>query len=45
MGDTGALALGATLGVVSLMTGQALLLPLIAIIPVAITLSIIIHTT
>ncbi len=45
MGDTGALALGATLGVVSLMTGQALLLPLIAIIPVAITLSIIIQTT
>ena len=35
MGDTGALSLGAVLGVVSLMTGQWLLLPLIAIIPVS----------
>jgi phospho-N-acetylmuramoyl-pentapeptide-transferase len=39
MGDTGALALGATLGVVSLMTGQWLLLPVIAIIPVSEALS------
>ncbi len=39
MGDTGSLALGATLGVVSLMTGQWLLLPIIAIIPVSETLS------
>jgi phospho-N-acetylmuramoyl-pentapeptide-transferase len=39
MGDSGAQALGATLGVVALMTGQWLLLPLIAIIPVAETLS------
>lgn len=35
MGDTGSLALGALLGVVSLMTGQWLLLPLIAIIPIS----------
>jgi len=35
MGDMGSLALGATLGVVALMSGQWLLLPLIAIIPVS----------
>jgi len=35
MGDTGALSLGAVLGVVALMTGQWLLLPLIAVIPFA----------
>jgi phospho-N-acetylmuramoyl-pentapeptide-transferase len=40
MGDTGALALGATLGVVALMTGQWLLLPVIAIIPVSEALSV-----
>jgi phospho-N-acetylmuramoyl-pentapeptide-transferase len=40
MGDTGSLALGATLGVVALMTGQWLLLPIIAIIPVSETLSV-----
>ena len=45
MGDTGSLALGATLAVVALMTGQWLILPLIAIIPVSITLSVIIQTT
>ena len=39
MGDTGSLALGAVLGVVSLMTGQWLLLPIIAIIPVSEALS------
>ena len=39
MGDSGSQALGATLGVVALMTGQWLLLPLIAIIPVAEILS------
>ncbi len=39
MGDSGALALGATLGVVSLMTGQYLLLPLIAVVPVSVSLS------
>jgi len=35
MGDTGSLALGATLGIVAVMTGQWLLLPIIAIVPVA----------
>ncbi len=35
MGDLGSLSLGAVLGVVSLMTGQWLLLPLVAIIPVS----------
>lgn len=43
MGDTGSLALGATLGTVALMTGQWLLLPVVALIPVAETLSIIIQ--
>ncbi len=40
MGDTGSLSLGATLGVVALMSGQWLLLPLIAIVPVAEALSV-----
>jgi len=40
MGDAGALSLGATLGVVALMTGQWLLLPLIAIIPLCENLSV-----
>ncbi len=44
MGDTGALGLGATLAVVALMTGQWAVLPIIAIIPVSITLSVIIQT-
>ncbi len=35
MGDTGSLALGGTLAVVALMTGQWLVLPIIAIIPVS----------
>lgn len=39
MGDTGSLALGATLAVVALMTGQWALLPVIAIIPVSVTAS------
>ena len=43
MGDTGALALGALLGVVALMTGQWLLLPIVAIIPLAETLSVILQ--
>ena len=43
MGDTGSLALGGTLGVVALMTGRWLFLPLIAIIPVAEMLSVIIQ--
>jgi phospho-N-acetylmuramoyl-pentapeptide-transferase len=43
MGDAGALSLGATLGVVALMTGQWLLLPLIAIIPLSENLSVMIQ--
>ena len=43
MGDTGALALGGTLAVVALMTGQWALLPVIAIIPVSVTLSVVIQ--
>jgi phospho-N-acetylmuramoyl-pentapeptide-transferase len=43
MGDAGALSLGATLGVVALMTGQWLLLPLIIVIPVSETLSVILQ--
>jgi phospho-N-acetylmuramoyl-pentapeptide-transferase len=43
MGDTGSLALGATLAVVALMTGQWLLLPIIAIIPVSVALSVVLQ--
>lgn len=43
MGDTGSLALGATLGTFALMTGQWLILPLIAIIPVSEVLSVVIQ--
>lgn len=43
MGDTGSLALGATLAVVTLMTGQWLIIPIIAIIPVSEALSVIIQ--
>ncbi len=43
MGDTGSLSLGATLGVVALMTGQWTILPLIAIIPLSEALSVIIQ--
>ncbi len=43
MGDTGALSLGATLAVVALMTGQWALLPVIAIIPVSATVSVILQ--
>lgn len=43
MGDTGSLSLGATLGVVALMTGQWVLLPLVAVIPVSVTLSVILQ--
>lgn len=43
MGDLGSEALGAVLGVVALMTGQWLLLPIIAIIPVAETLTVILQ--
>ncbi|MBN2472181.1 MAG: phospho-N-acetylmuramoyl-pentapeptide-transferase [Anaerolineae bacterium] len=41
MGDTGSLALGAALGTVALMTGQYVLLVVIAFVPVAETLSVI----
>lgn len=40
MGDTGSLALGATLAIVALMTGQWLILPIIAVVPVAEALSV-----
>jgi len=43
MGDTGSLSLGAVLGVVALMTGHWLLLPIIAIIPLAETASVILQ--
>jgi len=43
MGDVGSLALGAALGTVSLMTGQWLLLPLIAIIPMSEVISVILQ--
>jgi phospho-N-acetylmuramoyl-pentapeptide-transferase len=43
MGDTGSLALGATLATVALMTGQWLLLPMVALVPVAETLSVILQ--
>jgi phospho-N-acetylmuramoyl-pentapeptide-transferase len=45
MGDTGSLMLGSTLAVVALMTGQWAILPVIIIIPISITLSVIIQTT
>ncbi len=43
MGDLGALSLGATLGTVAVMTGQWLLLPIIAIVPMAELLSVILQ--
>ena len=43
MGDTGSLAIGATLATIALMTGQWLILPIIAIIPVAETISVVIQ--
>ncbi len=43
MGDTGSLALGATLGLVSLMTGQWLLLPIIGLVFVVMAGSVIIQ--
>jgi len=45
MGDTGSLALGSTLGVVALMTGQWLILPVVALVPVAEVLSVIIQVS
>jgi phospho-N-acetylmuramoyl-pentapeptide-transferase len=43
MGDTGSLALGASLAVVALMTGQWAVLPIIGIIPLSELLSVIIQ--
>ena len=43
MGDTGSLSLGATLGAVAVMSGQWLLLPIIAIVPVVEILSVLIQ--
>ncbi len=43
MGDTGALAIGATLAVVALMTGQWLLLPVVGFVFVAETLSVVLQ--
>jgi phospho-N-acetylmuramoyl-pentapeptide-transferase len=43
MGDSGALALGATLAVVALMLGQVLLLPIVGFVFVAVTLSVILQ--
>jgi phospho-N-acetylmuramoyl-pentapeptide-transferase len=43
MGDSGSLSLGATIGVIALMTGQWALLPVIAVIPVGEALSDIIQ--
>lgn len=43
MGDVGSQALGGALGVVALMTNQWLILPIIAFIPVATTLSVMIQ--
>lgn len=44
MGDTGVMALGFTVGVVALLTDTALLLPVIAFIPLVESLSVIIQT-
>lgn len=43
MGDTGSMALGGTLAVVALMTGQWALLPVIAIIPVSEVISVVLQ--
>jgi len=43
MGDTGSLALGATLGVIALMTGYWVIIPLLAVIPFSEALSVVIQ--
>lgn len=45
MGDTGSMALGSTLGIVALMTGHWILLPIIAVIPVSEILSVILQVS
>ncbi len=43
MGDTGSMALGATLGIVAMMTGHWILYPIIAVIPTAEILSVVLQ--
>ncbi len=43
MGDTGSLAIGATLATIALMTGQWIVLPIIAIIPVSEIISVVLQ--
>jgi phospho-N-acetylmuramoyl-pentapeptide-transferase len=43
MGDTGSMALGSVLGIIAVMSGQWALLPIIAIVPVAETISVILQ--
>jgi phospho-N-acetylmuramoyl-pentapeptide-transferase len=43
MGDTGSMALGSTLGVVALMTGHWILLPIVAVIPMSEVLSVVLQ--
>jgi phospho-N-acetylmuramoyl-pentapeptide-transferase len=45
MGDVGSLPLGATLAVVALMTGQWILLPMIAVIPVSEIISVVLQVS
>ena len=45
MGGSGSYSLGATLGVVSLMTGQWILLPLIVIMPICVGFSVVIQVS
>jgi phospho-N-acetylmuramoyl-pentapeptide-transferase len=45
MGDVGALPLGATLAVVALMTGQWILLPIIAVIPLSEMVSVVLQVS
>jgi phospho-N-acetylmuramoyl-pentapeptide-transferase len=45
MGGSASYSLGAALGVVALMTGQWMLLPLIAVIPVSVTLSVVLQVS
>ncbi len=45
MGDTGAMALGVTLGTIAMLTNSFLILPLVCFIPVIETLSVIIQIT
>jgi phospho-N-acetylmuramoyl-pentapeptide-transferase len=45
MGDTGSLALGATLGYVAMLTGQWLLLPVVGFVFVAVALSVVLQVS